>query len=62
MAIKLEISESLTSLQEDIGKDLKLIEIEINNLQISLNTITKSQSIKITKLITQSENNVYRIK
>lgn len=59
MAIKLEISESLTSYQADIEKDLKLLEIEINNIQISLSAITKSQSTKITKLISQSENNVY---
>jgi len=58
MAIKLEISESLTSYQEDIEKELKQIEIEIKNIQISLNAISKSQSEKIEKLLTSCENNV----
>ena len=58
MAIKLEISESLTSYQEDIEKELKLIELEIKNIQISLNAISKSQSDKIEKLFTSCENNV----
>jgi len=58
MAIKLEISESLTSYQEDLEKDFKLLEIEINNIQISLNPISKSQSQKIEKLLRQSENDV----
>ena len=58
MAIKLEISEGLTSYQEDIEKDFKLLELEINNIQISLNPISKTQSQKIEKLLTQSENDV----
>ena len=58
MAIKLEISESLTSYQEDIEKELKLLELEIKNIQISLNAISKSQSEKIEKLFTSCENNV----
>jgi hypothetical protein len=58
MAIKLEISESLTSYQEDVEKELKLLELEINNIQISLNAISKSQSDKIEKLLRSCENNV----
>jgi hypothetical protein len=58
MAIKLEISESLTSYQEDIEKELKLLELDIKNIQISLNAISKSQSEKIEKLFTSCENNV----
>jgi hypothetical protein len=58
MAIKLEISENLSSYKEDLENDINSIETELNSINISLNSIPKHQIIKIEDHFSQCENNV----
>lgn len=58
MSVKLDISESLASYQEDLMRDLRTLESEINSISLSLNVISKQQILKIENLISDCENNV----
>jgi hypothetical protein len=58
MAIKLDLSENLTSYKSDLEKGLSTLETEINSISISLSAIPKSQILNIENIITESQNNV----
>ena len=58
MSIKLDLSENISSYKEDIERDFSILEIELNSISITLNSISKSQILKIENLFKECENNV----
>jgi hypothetical protein len=58
MSVKLDLSENITSYEEDLERDFSELDIELNAISLSLNAIPKHQINKIDNLLVECENNV----